>query len=80
MPDTPPPTPLPGCQAIPGAARRGWRSDLLCASVANSEVEFRGRLVPVCRIHRSVYERWGAAAEANAVELWGWKTGSDDAD
>jgi hypothetical protein len=64
--------PKQSCLAIPGAARRGWRTDLLCASVANSEVAFRGRLVPVCRIHRATYERWGADAERNAVELWGW--------
>jgi hypothetical protein len=66
-------TPM-SCQAIPGAARRGWRSDLLCASVANSEVSFHGRSVPVCRIHRAVYERWGDAAEHQAVEVWGWVT------
>lgn len=64
--------PKQGCLAIPGAARRGWRTDRLCASVANSEVAFCGRLVPVCRIHRTTYERWGADAERKAIELWGW--------
>ena len=75
MPDTPAPelAPAPGCQAIPGAARRGWRSDVLCASLANTAVEFCGRLVPVCRIHRTTYERWGAEVERNAVGLWGWE-------
>jgi hypothetical protein len=74
MPDTPTPEPPPParCQAIPVAARRGWRTDLLCASTANSEVAFCGRLVPVCRIHRTTYERWHADAEANAIERWGW--------
>ena len=52
--------PPQGCQAIPGAARRGWRTDVLCASVANTEVTFYGRRVAVCRIHRATYERWGA--------------------
>jgi hypothetical protein len=61
------------CQAIPGVARRGWRTDLLCASVANTQVAFRGRQVPVCRIHREMYARWGAEAEARARELWGWQ-------
>jgi hypothetical protein len=61
------------CQAIPNAARRGWRTDLLCASAANSEVTFYGRQVPVCRIHRDTYARWGADAEQLAVELWGWQ-------
>jgi hypothetical protein len=61
------------CQAVPGAARRGWRTDLLCASTANTEVEFCGRSVPVCRIHAATYARWGSEAEARAVELWGWQ-------
>jgi hypothetical protein len=62
-----------GCQAIPGASRRGWRTDLLCASIANTEVLFYGRAVAVCRIHRATYERWGAMAEERAIELWGWR-------
>jgi hypothetical protein len=63
------------CQAIPGASRRGWRSDPLCASTANTAVEFCGRLVPVCRIHAATYARWGAEAEAKARELWSWLEG-----
>jgi hypothetical protein len=77
MPETPEPhqtTPV-SCQAIPGAARRGWRTDVLCASAANTEVQFHGRAIPVCRIHSRTYERWGAQAEARAGELWGWQTG-----
>ena len=60
------------CRAIPSAARRGWRADLLCASRAKTEVEFDGRMVPVCRMHEATYVRWGADAEQNAVALWGW--------
>jgi hypothetical protein len=61
------------CHAIPSVARRGWRTDLLCASVANTHVTFHGRRVPVCRIHREVYARWGADAEQRAIELWNWR-------
>jgi hypothetical protein len=61
------------CQAIPGVVRRGWRTDLLCASVANSHVNFHGRQVAVCRIHRQMYARWGGDAEARASELWDWQ-------
>lgn len=64
------------CQAVPSASRRGWRSDRLCASIANTEVEFCGRLIPVCRIHLATYERWGSEAESNARELWGWHAGA----
>lgn len=60
------------CLAIPGAARRGWRSDFLCASLASTGVEFRGRRVAVCRMHEATYDRWGADAEQRAIELWGW--------
>jgi hypothetical protein len=66
-----PPTP---CRAIPAAARRGWRVDALCASIANTDVSFRGTQVPVCRMHQATYVRWGDDAERNAVELWGWDT------
>jgi hypothetical protein len=61
------------CQAIPSVVRRGWRTDVLCASVANTHVEFHGRQVPVCRIHHDVYARWGADAEQRAIERWGWQ-------
>lgn len=61
------------CQAIPNAARRGWRTDVLCASAANSEVVFCGRQVAVCRIHQRTYDRWGAAAEQQAIEFWEWQ-------
>jgi hypothetical protein len=60
------------CQAIPGIARRGWRSDVLCASIANGVVSFHGRPVAVCRIHSAMYERWGPHAEQRASELWDW--------
>jgi hypothetical protein len=75
MPETPPHDDAPrvSCQAIPGASRRGWRTDLLCASTANTEVEFCGRRVAVCRIHAATYARWGCEAEARASELWGWQ-------
>jgi hypothetical protein len=63
----------PPCLAIPGAARRGWRTDVLCASFASTEVDFHGRRVPVCRMHEATYIRWGAEAEQKAVELWGWE-------
>jgi hypothetical protein len=61
------------CRAIPTAARRGWRVDVLCASIANTDVAFHGQRVPVCRMHRATYDRWGADAERRAAELWGWK-------
>jgi hypothetical protein len=70
---TPPNDERQPCQAIPGAARRGWRTDRLCASLASTEVEFHGRRVPVCRMHEATYARWGAEAEQKASELWGWE-------
>jgi hypothetical protein len=75
---TPEPEPLQ-CLAIPGAARRGWREDVLCASLANTEVEFHGRRIAVCRMHEATYARWGEAAETNAAELWEWPAGPDGA-
>jgi hypothetical protein len=60
------------CQAVPSAARRGWREDALCASIAKTEVEFCDQLVPVCRMHEATYARWGDTAERNAIELWRW--------
>jgi hypothetical protein len=73
MSDTPTDPPVAqNCQAIPSAARRGWREDLLCASRAKTVVEFAGREVPVCRMHEATYLRWGSDAEEKAIELWGW--------
>jgi hypothetical protein len=63
---------LERCQARPAAARRGFREDVLCASYANTTVEFRDQLVPVCRMHEATYKRWGKDAECNAAELWEW--------
>jgi hypothetical protein len=45
------------CQARPAAARRGFREDVLCASMANTVVRFRGRDVPVCEIHARTFNR-----------------------
>ena len=64
--------PGPRCQAQPLAARRGFRDDVLCASIANSSVDFRGRPVAVCRIHLKMYVGWGTAAEQHAARLWAW--------
>jgi hypothetical protein len=61
------------CQARPAAARRGFREDVLCASNANTYVEFRSGRVAVCRMHEATYARWGAEAEAKAAELWAWE-------
>jgi hypothetical protein len=60
------------CQARPAAARRGFREDVLCASNANTVVEFRDQMVAVCRMHEATYRRWGEDAEANAKLLWEW--------
>jgi hypothetical protein len=65
-------TELERCQARPAAARRGFREDVLCASYANTTVEFRNQLVAVCRMHEATYKRWGKDAECNAAELWEW--------
>jgi hypothetical protein len=79
MPNTLPQTePRRPCRAIPGAARRGWRADVLCASFASTEVDFHGRRVAVCRMHEATYARWGAQAEQRATELWGWDARSQD--
>ena len=61
------------CQARPAAARRGFREDVLCASNANTYVEFRNGRVAVCRMHEATYGRWGDEAEAKAAELWDWE-------
>lgn len=60
------------CQARPRAARAGYRDDMLCASLANTLVTFRGFSVPVCRIHERMFARWAEDAERNAELLWGW--------
>lgn len=60
------------CQARPAAARRGFRADVLCASLANTTVRYHGRDMPVCRMHEATYERWGASAEEKAADLWKW--------
>lgn len=64
--------PTERCQAQPAASRHGWRHDALCASAANSYVSFQGHPVAVCRIHLGTFERWGAQAEAMAIDLWDW--------
>jgi hypothetical protein len=46
---------------------------MLCASAANTFVVFRGAEVPVCRMHESMYLRWGDDAAAKAELLWGWR-------
>lgn len=61
------------CQARPAAARRGFREDVLCASNANTYVEFRSARVAVCRMHEATYARWGEEADARAAELWDWE-------
>jgi hypothetical protein len=60
------------CQARPTAARAGYREDMQCATNTSSNVVFAGACMAVCRIHQAVYLRWGVAAEAQAVERWGW--------
>jgi hypothetical protein len=60
------------CQARPLVVLRGFRTDLLCASLTSGAVAFLGGEVPVCRIHEKMYLRWGAGAEASAREAWGW--------
>jgi hypothetical protein len=45
---------------------------MLCASLANTLVTFRGVRVPVCRIHERMFTRWAEDAERNAELLWGW--------
>jgi hypothetical protein len=67
-----PPEDREQCQARPAAARRGFREDVLCASLANTTVRFHGRDVAVCRMHEATYGRWGSEAEAKASELWEW--------
>ena len=57
----------------PQGGAPGYRTDMLCASEANTVVVFRGARVPVCRMHESMYQRWGDEAEANAELLWGWR-------
>jgi hypothetical protein len=60
------------CQATPAAARRGFREDVLCASLANTTVPYQDGEMAVCRMHEATYTRWGENAEANASELWKW--------
>ena len=45
---------------------------MLCASQANTVVDFRDHKVAVCRMHEATYKRWGAQAEQNAQQLWEW--------
>jgi len=70
--DEPGDLPRERCRAQPAAARRGFREDVLCASMANTIVRFHGRDVPVCEIHARTFARWGADAEASAELLWRW--------
>jgi hypothetical protein len=48
---------------------------MLCASMANTSVRFHGRDVPVCRMHSQMWTAWGADAEANSADSWGWDSG-----
>ena len=66
------------CLARPAAARRGFRDDLLCASVTRTTVEFEGETVPLCGIHLKMYLRWGSDAAQQARELWAWPVAGDD--
>lgn len=68
------------CQARPAAARRGFREDLLCASVTRTTVEFQGATVPLCGIHLEMYFSWGADAEQQAHQLWAWPLAEDVSD
>jgi hypothetical protein len=61
------------CQARPKAARVGYRADMLCASIANTTVRYRGVNVPVCRMHERMYARWADDAEQNAEAFWLWE-------
>jgi hypothetical protein len=60
------------CQARPPAVRSGQEGDDLCASGGNRTVRFRGRDVPVCRLHEATFAAWGEDADENAAERWGW--------
>lgn len=67
------------CGARPLAAQRGFREDMLCASRATTSVLFRGRVMPVCRMHEAMYRRWASNAETNAALAWGWGDVDGDA-
>jgi hypothetical protein len=69
--------PAPRCQARPAAARPSYREDMLCASTANTVVQFAGGDMPVCRMHEATYTRWGDDAETNARERWSWGQAQD---
>jgi hypothetical protein len=60
------------CQARPVVVRHGWREDVLCASAARTTIHYHGREMPVCWMHRRMWERWGPNAPRNAAEQWGW--------
>lgn len=72
VPEVPAHDDRPRCLARPLSARRGFRADLLCASIAGATVDFRGSAVPVCGIHVKTYANWGSRADDLARMLWGW--------
>jgi hypothetical protein len=45
---------------------------MLCASLANSTVTYKGAEMPVCRMHKIMYDRWGEQAEEQAALHWFW--------
>jgi hypothetical protein len=66
------------CQARPAAARPGYREDMLCASMAATNVDYRGTKVPACRMHLATYARWASDAEANAELKWSWSSAAKE--
>jgi hypothetical protein len=39
--------------------------------MAKTTIRFHGREMPVCWMHRTMWERWGRNAAANAERYWG---------
>jgi hypothetical protein len=66
-----------GCDAIPAAARRGHREDVLCASMACCWVVDAGGVAhPVCEMHERAHARAvlseGRFTRDEIESLWRW--------
>lgn len=61
------------CKAVNAKYAHGSTKNFkVIKSVEKTSIRFHGREVPICWIHRRMWERCGENAEANAELYWHW--------